>query len=139
MAHERSLLERFRDPEPDLGSRTLRLNTKHLADSVLRNLRHVLNARHGVAMTRADYGIPDLCDIIHSFPDAVAGLRKAIKETVEKFEPRLRRVYVKHVESPDDPQALHYEITADLVTEEEKTSVHFETRIAGSGQVGVKG
>jgi type VI secretion system protein len=139
MSRERTLLERFRDPEPETGSRTIHENTNRLAESVLRNLRRLLNSRHGVAQTRTDYGIPDMCDVLHNFPDAIAGMRKAIKTTIERYEPRLRRVNVKHVESPDDPQALHYEITAELVTEEEKASVWIETRIDGSGQVGVKG
>jgi len=138
MPRERSLLERFNEPEAE-SARTIRENTSRLAESVIANLRRLLNARHGIASTQADYGIPDLCDVIHNFPDAIAGMRKAIKTTIEKYEPRLKRVQVKHADSPDDPLALRFEITAELVTEEDKASVWIETRIDGSGAVEVRG
>jgi type VI secretion system protein len=138
MPRERSLLERLREPEPE-SARTIHENTSRLAESVMANLRRLLNSRHGVTPTQADYGIPDMCDVLHDFPDAIAGMRKAIKASIEKYEPRLRKVNVKPVDTPDDPQALRFEITAELVTEEEKASVWIETRIDGSGQVQVKG
>ena len=138
MARERSVLERFRKPEPE-ASRSIHENTNRLAESVLANLRRLLNSRHGIAPIQTDYGIPDLCDVIHDFPDAIAAMRKAIKATLEKYEPRLRRINVKHVDAPDDLLALRFEITAELVTEEEKASIWIETRMDGSGQVQVKG
>jgi type VI secretion system protein len=138
MPRERSLLERLRDPEPD-AARTIHENTSRLAESVLGNLRRLLNSRHGVAATLPDYGIPDLCDLVHSFPEAAGAMRKALKSTIEKYEPRLRKVNLKAVEHPDDPLALHFEITAELVTEEERTSVWIETRIDGHGGVEIRG
>jgi type VI secretion system protein len=138
MPRERSLLERFRAPEPD-AARTIHENTNRLAESVMLNLRRLLNSHHGISPIRDDYGIPPICDVLHSFPDAIAGMRKAIKTTIETYEPRLRRVNVKHVELAEDPLALNFEITAELVTEEEKASVWISTRIDGSGQVRVKG
>lgn len=138
MPRERSLLERISQPEAE-SARTIHENTGRLAESVMGNLRRLLNARQGIAMTQPDYGMPDLCDLIHSFPDAITGMRKGIKSTIERYEPRLRRVQVKHVDHPDDPTGLCFEITAELVTEEEKASVWIETRIDRSGQVRVKG
>jgi len=138
MARERSLLERFRSPEPD-STRTIRENTGRLADSVMDNLRRLLNSLHGNSPIRQDYGIPPIVDLLHDFPDAIGGMRKAIKATIEKHEPRLKRVNVRHVESPDDPLGLHFEISAELVTEDEKATVQFSTRIDGLGHVGVKG
>jgi len=138
MGRERSVLDRLRHPEPE-SRRTIRENTTVLAESVMANLRRLLNSRHGIAPIAADYGIPDLCDVIHDFPDAISWMRKSIKTAIETYEPRLRRVAVKHVTSEDDPLALRFEITAELVTEEEKASVWIETRIDGSGEVQVKG
>lgn len=138
MARERTLLERFRSPELD-SARTIRENTGRLADSVMENLRRLLNSLHGNAPIRDDYGIPAIVDLLHDFPDAIGGMRKAIKLTIEKHEPRLRRVNVRHVESPDDPLALNFEISAELVTDDEKATVQFSTRIDGLGHVGVKG
>jgi type VI secretion system protein len=137
MPRERSLLDRLRDPEPE-SVRTIHVNTARLADSVVANLRRLLNSRQGIAPTQLDYGIPDLCDVVHDFPDAITGMRKAIKASIEKYEPRLRKVNVKHVESADDPLGLRFEVTAELVTEEDKASVWIETRIDRSGQVVVR-
>lgn len=138
MARERSLLDRMREPDSG-GSRTIHENTDRLAKSVMENLSRLLNSRHGVAMTRDAYGIPDLSEVVHNFPEAIETMRRSIKTSIETFEPRLKRVNVKHVQSPDDIFALHFEITADLVTEEEKASIWIETRVDGSGEVLVKG
>jgi type VI secretion system protein len=137
MPRERSLLERLRDPEAD-RSRSIHENTARLADSVMANLRRLLNSRNGVTPTRDDYGIPDLSDMVHSFPEATSRMRTAIKAAIERFEPRLRQVSVKPVASPDDPLALHLEITAQLVTSDQRASVWFETRIDPGGSVSLK-
>lgn len=138
MSREKSLLERLREPDAQPG-RSIHENTNRLAESVMANLRHLLNSRHGITPIRADYGIPDLSDVIHDFPDAIAAMRKAIKAAIEEYEPRLRRVTIKHVAAPEDPLGLHFEITGELVTEGERASVWIETRIDGSGAVQVRG
>jgi type VI secretion system protein len=131
-------LDRLRDTDGG-GSRTLRENTARLADSVLTNLRRLLNSRNGIAPMDLDYGIPDLVDAIHNLPDATTDIRKAIKTAIERYEPRLRRVTVKAVENPADPLALHFEISAEVISEEEKASVWIETRVDSSGYVEMKG
>jgi type VI secretion system protein len=135
---ERSLLERLRDPESDRAP-AIRENTARLADSVLANLERLLNSRHGITPIQSDYGIPDLADLLHSFPEASARMRAAIKTAVEKYEPRLRRVTVKQSGPTDEIFSLRLEITAELVTSEEKTSVWFETKIDSGGRVLLKG
>jgi type VI secretion system protein len=134
---DRSFLERLGNPEAD-RSRTLHENTNRLVESVLANLRHLLNSRHGIAPIQDDYGIPDLSDLLHSFPEANARMRTAVKAAIEKYEPRLRRVSVKQTNDPEDIFTLRMEITAELVTEGTKTPVWFETRIDPSGEVLVK-
>ncbi len=138
MPRERSLLERLRDPGAE-SPRTIHENTAHLADSVLANLRNLLNSRHGISAAVPGYGIPDMVDLATSFPEGIVGMRRAIKEAIETYEPRLRRVNVKHVEAPEDPLALKFEIMAELATAEERASVWFETRVDSSGEVDVKG
>jgi len=134
MPREGSLLERLRDPDGESG-RSIHENTGRVVESVLGNLRRLLNSRHGIAPIAADYGIPDLSDVVHNFPEATAKLRLAIKAAIEKYEPRLRRVNVRSVERPDEPLSLRFEITAELIAEERNASVWFETRIDPSGEV----
>jgi type VI secretion system protein len=138
MPRERSLLDRIRNP--DAGeARRIHGNTARLAESVLSNLRRLLNSRHGHALTQDDYGIPDLTEVVHNYPESIAGMRRAIRRAIEKYEPRLERVQITHVPSEDDLFALRFEIKARLITEEGKASIWFETRIDTSGEVQVKG
>ena len=138
MARERSLLERFRTPEPD-AQRTIHQDTRRLTESVMENLRKLLNSLHGNSPTVGEYGIPAMVDLLHDFPDAIGRMRKAVKTTIERHEPRLRRVNVRPIDSPDDAMALNFEITAELVTDDEKANVSFSTRIDGLGHVKVRG
>jgi type VI secretion system protein len=138
MPRERSLLERLRDPDAE-RTPTIHENTARMTDSVLANLERLLNSRHGITPIQTDYGIPDLSDLLHSFPEATAKMRSAIKAAIEKYEPRLRRVTVKQSGPTEEIFSLRLEITAELVTSDEKTSVWFETRIDPSGRVLLKG
>lgn len=137
MGSDKSLLERLADPQRD-APRTLRGNTNQLAKSVLRHLQKMLNTRHGNAPVQLDYGLPDLTELVHSFPESIAQMQKAIRNTIEKYEPRLRAVKVSYVPSDDDPLRVKFEITAQLVTTREKTPIWFETTLDSSGQVEVK-
>lgn len=134
MPRERSLFERLRNPDPE-GSRRIHVNTQRMIDSVLDNLDQLLNERHGNTPIQEDYGIPSISDLIHNFPDATQLMRTSLKTTIEKYEPRLRRVSVKAVKNEDDPLALDFEITAELVTEDDRQSVWFETHIDSQGKV----
>ncbi len=134
MPRERTLLERIAEPDRD-ADRTIHENTHKLVESVMTNVRNVLNSRHGIAQIQEDYGIPDLADVVHSFPEAMAMMRAAIRAAIEKYEPRLQHVQIDIVEAPDDPLALHFEITAQLVTSEEQDRVWFQTRIDSTGEV----
>lgn len=136
MAQERGLLERLRNPEPE-SVRTTRENPRLLTEAVLDHLRHLLNSRQGIAPACMDYGMPDLCDLVYSFPQAGGDLRKAIKAGIEKFEPRLRKVVVNQSDS-DEPLTLRYEIRGELATEEGKTSIWIHTQIDEFGNIEVK-
>lgn len=137
MPRERSLLERLRDPGAE-GPRTIHENTNRLAQSVMANLRRLLNSHPGIAPAMLDYGIPDMTEVLYSMPESQAKMRAAIKTAIEKYEPRLRRVAVKPVPRTIDTFLLSFEITAELVTSEEKASVRFETRIDPSGKAEIR-
>ena len=137
MPRERSLLERLRDPEGESG-RTIHENTGRLAESVLANLRRLLNSRPGIAPALPEYGIPDLSDVAYSMPDSAGRMRNAIRMAIERYEPRLRRVAVKYVSDPMDPLTLRFDVTAELVTSEARASIRFETRYDPTGRVSIK-
>jgi type VI secretion system protein len=138
MGRERTVLERLSDPRAN-EPLTIQENTDQLAESVLRHLSNMLNTRHGHTLTLPDYGLPDLVDLFHAFPEAIGLMQKAIRDTIEKYEPRLRNVRINLAESEEDMLNLHFEVTAELVTAQERASVLFETSIDTAGQVRVSG
>jgi type VI secretion system protein len=138
MARERSLLERLADPT---GYRPLTVeeNTQELADSILRHLRKMLNTKQGHSLTQPEYGMPDVTEFIQNLPEMVEVVQRGIRNSIEKFEPRLRNVAVTYVPSEDIVANLRFEITAELVTEREEASVWFETAVTPTGQIEVRG
>ena len=138
MGRERNLLERLADPRAGTALTTAE-NTQHLADSILRHLQQMLNTRQGHAPTQPEYGMPDVTEFIHTLPDMVNEVRRAIRNSIEKFEPRLRNVDVVYVPSEENRLNLRFEITAELVTQKEEASVWFETSVSPSGHIEIKG
>jgi type VI secretion system protein len=138
MGREQTLLERLADPRIDRPL-TITENTQQLADSILRHLQRMLNTRQGHVLTQPEYGIPDVTEFIQTLPDMVNEVRSAIRNSIEKFEPRLRNVEVSFVPSEGAGLSLRFEITAELVTEKEDASVWFETSVSPSGHIDVRG
>ncbi|MCA9423340.1 MAG: type VI secretion system baseplate subunit TssE [Nitrospira sp.] len=139
MGHELTLRERLRGGEGHSPSLTIEQDTQAFADSVLRHLRNMLNMRVGHALAQPDYGMPDGSEFIHSVPDAVDEVRRVLKNSIEKFEPRLRHVRVKFCPEDNDPLRLRFEVMADLVMERDKASLWFETKIDSRGHIDIKG
>lgn len=135
---ERTLLERLADPQAD-APLTIAENTQKLADSVLHHLQKMLNTRQGHVLIQPEYGMPDVTEFIQGFSEGVNSVRRAIRTSIEKFEPRLRNVEVTFVPSEEDRLSLRFEITAELVTEKEEASVWFETSVSPNGYFHVKG
>ena len=107
-------------------------------DSVLANLKDVLNSRAGCAETRPDLGVPDFNDLVGKFPDAIHIIARAVKEQIDRFEPRLSSVSVRHVEDPDNPLNLVFEIHAALGVGDAQGRVTFETVLGDDGFMQVR-
>jgi type VI secretion system protein len=131
MIRERTLLERLADPEPDTR---LSLNTHRLRESVLLHLRKMMNTRHGHAPAQPDYGLPDLNEFMFSMPESIGPMTKAVRTTIEKYEPRLAAVKVKWVPDEDDPLNIRFEISARLRTDDEDVPISFTTNV-GSARI----
>jgi type VI secretion system protein len=130
-----TLLERLADPESN-SRLTISENTQELADSIMRHLQRLLNTRQGHVLTRPDYGMPDFTDCAESLPETLDKVRKAIKSSIEAFEPRLRRVRITHLPS-EDSLLLHFGITGQLLTGKQEVSTFFSTKVGPSGNAEV--
>lgn len=136
MAFDRTLLERIDEPEEQ--GRRLNADPTRMAKSIARHLTQMLNVRQGACAALPDYGMPDFNDLAGRFPDGLNQIRRAIRDSVELYEPRLRRVAVKHVRDEDNPLDLRFRITGSMILDDHDETVAFDTLIGGSGQVQVR-
>ncbi len=113
---------------------------RQIADSILRHLQKMLNARQGTTVIAPDYGMPDVTNLVRDLPEAVDAFRAAIKNSIERYEPRLRKpIRVVFIPGDSDWPNLRFEITAALTTNGDGREMHFETTVEPSGHVSVKG
>lgn len=105
--------------------------------SILGNLRVLLNARLGNATTAPDFGVVDLCDMIHTFPDSTISVQRSIRDTIQKYEPRLTSIRVRSVPS-ENPLTLVFEVSARLASDRKRGLVRVRTEVSPSGRVQVE-
>lgn len=122
-----SLLDRLTDDEPDSRqeSRDKRvLSMRKLRESVLRDLGWLLNATRLdvlqdlseyplVARSVLNYGMPDVAGLTASGLD-IAGLERAVKESILDYEPRILRHTVKVTARTDESQMSHNALAFDI-------------------------
>jgi type VI secretion system lysozyme-like protein len=137
MAIQRTLLERLRDPGPG-HQRESRVPTSAIFESVLANLRNVLNTNQGNCLTDNRYGLPHMSTIRGTMPWSIAGFAAAIRNTIERHEPRLSNVRVRHAPGSDRGMALRFEISALVQDEDSRTPVRFETYADDEGRMFVR-
>lgn len=133
---ERTLFERLASSRP--GRLTARHDTQGAIDSVVRNLRVMLNARQGCSAARPDYGMPDLGDAVFSFPVSIPEVTRVIKTLVEQFEPRLRNVQVRHNNDAENIATVRFHIRAELDSGDDKMPLVLDGSLAGDGYIEVR-
>lgn len=125
----RGLLSRLSAPDPS--------RTTDEIESILGNLRAILNTRVGDSPAADEFGIVDLSDLVHNFPDAAQVMQRSIRNAVSKYEPRLRGIRVRLVPS-EDPLRLVFEVSARLATDKRRGTVRVITEVESSGRVHVE-
>jgi type VI secretion system protein len=129
----RTLLARLRAPEAALAASSADAAARA---SVLEHLKNMCRTRRGSIRSRPDYGLPDLGELVHSFPDALSKLRDALLHTIETYEPRLKNVRITHVPSDSLELMVRFEIRGMLVDSRD-ASVRFETQMSASRAIDV--
>lgn len=103
---------------------------------VAEHLAAMLSTRVGSSLTCPDYGMASVADVVHSCPGAIGELLLGIQRTIEKYEPRLARVRVKHIASaPAAVLEIRFELSADLVWDGRRSPVMFQTVIDAARHV----
>lgn len=137
MSINRTLLQRIRDPDP-ARRRELKVPTSVIYESILRNLNNVLNTTQGNTLIDDNYGLPHLSTIRSSMPYSLASYEAAIRRTIERNEPRLTAIRVRHSPSPDRPTELRFEISGQIVLDDGRQAVRIETIADDDGRMQIK-
>lgn len=131
----RSLLSRLESPPPP-GARKLPGDMEEVMESIHQHLQTMLNTRRGASETVPDYGTSDFSDFFRGY-ESVETLKEEIRRSVERYEPRLSDVQVVFEPRDDDPYRVHFEIVANIVTEEGEVPTVFRTVLEGTGEMKV--
>lgn len=132
MINERTVLERLRNPA-DIERRSVRVDRRALVDSVVRNLRQILNSRQGSALAQMDLGIPAPCEIVLGFPEAIGQLKRTIVEVIEKYEPRLQGVQVFYQPREAEGLVVNFMVSGRLA--HDNSQITFETHFDNTGLI----
>jgi type VI secretion system protein len=130
-----SLLTRIRRPE--LAAARREVSDAEVRDSVLEHLKKMCMTRMGTMVTVGDYGIVDLSEIVHSFPDAIALMAKTLRHSILTYEPRLVNVQIKHIPASEDLN-LRFEIVGVMMNGDRRVPVKFETLVDPKRRVSVR-
>lgn len=130
-----TLLTRIRRPE--FAKARQQISESEVRDSVLKHLRQMCSTRLGSVLTCPDFGVMDVADLIHAFPDAGSMMARSIRHTIQTYEPRLANVRVRF--EPIDPNelTLRFEVSAQIVVDGSKTPISFETSIDANRRISV--
>lgn len=123
-----SILDRLVDPESAGNAAQTGYSVDQMYTVVLRDLEDLLNSVHTVADIPAEfsdvrdsiigYGLPDLASVEAISPDQRAAIGRAIRQAIERFEPRLRRVRVSLLKQDDAVRmSLKFRIDARLAVD----------------------
>ena len=112
--HEDRLLERIGNLEREPADRTRR-DISFILQSITGHLRRILNTHRGSALIAEDYGMPEFTqfhgeDVTH-FRERIAA---AIRDTIQKYEPRLESVRVSYAPETDKDLLLRFRLEAEV-------------------------
>ncbi len=108
---------------------------EHLVAGIISNLSYLFNTRQGSLPHLPDYGLPDVTEIYRDIPDSVVKLQGIIKEAVDRYEPRLRRVRIEPKEAEGDTMRLVFHLNAELLN---RQPVRFETTFSSNDPANVR-
>jgi type VI secretion system protein len=131
-----TLLSRIRKPETAGPQQSA--SDRDLRDSILQNLEHMCMTRVGTMLTAPDYGIADVSEMVHAFPDAIAMMSQTLRHTIQTYEPRLQGVQIIHIPNENGELTLKFEIRAKVASQVSKQTIKFETTLDPSRKFSIR-
>jgi len=87
---------------------------QELLNSIKQHLNEVLNSRPGGSQSAVELGVIDLNDATAATSDFRKSIELAIKECIERYEPRITAVSVQYLVDDGDPLLLSFHISAHI-------------------------
>ena len=106
-----------------------------ILDSVLFNLRILLNSSEGCCEIRPDFGLTDFNGSTNNYMNTAASVARDIEKQIRKFEPRLRNVLVRAIEDQDRPLEFVFHVDAEIAYEDKAVKVKFNSVLGSDGHV----
>ncbi|HTN33547.1 MAG TPA: type VI secretion system baseplate subunit TssE [Marinobacter sp.] len=97
----------------------------HVVTSIKRHLVRLLNAHPGNSASVPELGLLDFNDATLGTYDLNIQIRSAIRQCIEKYEPRVKRVDVIALPKGPDPLQLRFQVTVYLKvgSQDDKTTI----------------
>jgi type VI secretion system protein len=135
-----SLLSRIERAADPTSSERYTSRDSDTESAVSQHLARLLNTRQGSCLTCPDYGLIEVSEVLYDFPDAIGIMQRALKNTIQTYEPRLKNVQVRHLKNDlGHEMVLQFEITAQLhLPDGRRQALRFSTAVDGSGNVKVQ-
>jgi len=130
-----TLLERLNRAAREGGERTVKEDRGAVMRSVLLNLQRILNTRQGSAAAQNDLGVPSPHELLIGFPSSLDQAQRAVKQCIQRYEPRLVNVVVSIDKEDDQKQAIAFSVTAQLAGGDRRDPVTFHTAISPDGRI----
>jgi type VI secretion system protein len=135
---EHRLLDRIRYLDKNPSRRFSEEDHRQMLHSVQDHLQRMLNTRQGSTLIAEDYGIPDFTNLMSGYPESKRGIERSIRNTIEKYEPRLQGVRIAFLPQQEEALTLSFQISARLVLDTHKEPVVFESLLDAGGHIQVK-
>lgn len=134
-----ALLKKFDDLARPASSWNYATRSNDLESDIVTHLMEILNTRHGSSKTVPDYGLIEVSEVLHDFPDVIALIQRSLKACIQTYEPRLKNVQVRHLRSDAaTSMVLEFEITAQFqLPDGRRQSLRVGASMDGSGNVKV--
>lgn len=97
----------------------------HVVSSIKRHLVRLLNAHPGNSACVPELGLLDFNDATLGTYDLSIQIRSAIRQCIEKYEPRVKRVDVLALPQGPDPLQLRFQVTVylNVGSKDDKTTI----------------
>ena len=114
------LFERLAAPRrPERHSEETRLS--EVVESIKRHLVDLLNSHPGNCACAPELGLLDFNDATVGVLDLELNIKQAIRNCIERYEPRVKRVDVESLPNSGDPLQLRFQVHATVALGNDST------------------